>query len=130
MWERIRYPGLRIAGGVSSGIYKSTDGGDNWNLLSNGLPAPSSTVGRIGIDIAPGNPNVIYAIYADHPGYFDGVYKSTNAGNSWSRVNDGALSNIYSSFGWYFGNIYIDPTDENTVYALGVTMYKSTNGGN
>ena len=130
MWERIRYPGIRIAGGVTSGIYRSIDGGDNWNLLGNGLPLPSTSVGRIGISIAPSNPSVIYAIYADHPGYFDGIYKSLDSGDSWTRVNDGALSSLYSSFGWYFGNVYVDPTDENTVYALGVPMYKSINGGN
>jgi photosystem II stability/assembly factor-like uncharacterized protein len=130
MWERIRYPGRRIAGGITSAIYKSTDGGDNWMQLSNGLPAPSPTGGRIGLSIAASNPAVVYAIYADHPGYFDGVYKTTDAGVSWFRVNDGALSNLYSSFGWYFGNIYVDPTDENTVYTLGVPLYKSVNGGN
>lgn len=129
MWERIRTPGARIAGGITSGIFKSTDGGDNWNQLFNGLPTPSPTVGRIGLSIAPSNPQVLYAIYADHPGYFDGVFKTTNGGSSWSQVNDGVLGNIYSSFGWYFGNIYVDPVNENTVYALGVTMYKTTNGG-
>jgi photosystem II stability/assembly factor-like uncharacterized protein len=130
MWERIRYPGLRIAGGVTSGIYKSTDGGDNWMLLSNGLPAPAPTVGRIGLAIAATNPSVVYAIYADHPGYFAGVYKTTDGGSNWFRVNDGVLSNLYSSFGWYFGNIYVDPADESTVYTLGVPLYKSVNGGN
>jgi photosystem II stability/assembly factor-like uncharacterized protein len=82
------------------------------------------------LSIAPSNPSVIYAIYANHPGYFDGIYKSLDNGDSWNRVNDGALSNLFSSFGWYFGNVYVDPTDENTVYALGVPMYKSINGGN
>jgi len=130
MWERIRYPYERRAGGVTSGIYKSADGGDNWTLLSGGLPAPSATIGRIGLAIAPTNPNVLYAIYADHPGYFDGIFKTTDSGNSWSQVNDGGLGNLYSNFGWYFGNIYVDPNNENTVYALGLAIYKSTSGGN
>ena len=129
MWERIRTPGARIAGGITSGIFKSTDGGESWDQLLNGLPAPSPTVGRIGLSIAPSNPQVLYAIYADHPGYFAGVFKTTNGGSSWSQVNDGALGNLYSSFGWYFGNIYVDPSNENTVYVLGVPMYKTTNGG-
>ncbi|NIT59633.1 MAG: glycosyl hydrolase, partial [Aliifodinibius sp.] len=120
----------RKAGGITSGIYKSTDGGTNWNLLSNGLPPPSTTLGRIGVAISPTNPDVLYAIYADHPGYFDGVYRTTDGGNSWYRVNDGSLSNMYSSFGWYFGNIFVDPTNENIVYALGLSMHKSSDGGN
>lgn len=129
MWERIRYPYERRAGGVTSGVYKSTNSGDSWTLLSNGLPAPSATIGRIGLAVAPTNTNVLYAIYADHPGYFYGIFKTTNGGNSWLQVNDGSLSSMYSSFGWYFGNIYVDPNNENIVYALGLSMYKSTTGG-
>ncbi|GAB4374280.1 MAG: exo-alpha-sialidase [Calditrichia bacterium] len=132
IWERIRRPWNRQAGGITSGIYKSVDGGNTWQQLTqaNGLPANSPTIGRIGLSISPTNPDVLYAIYADHPGYFAGVYKTTNGGQNWARVNDGALSNLFSSFGWYFGQIYVDPVDPNTVYALGVDHYKSGNGGN
>lgn len=129
MWERIRRPYERKAGGVTSGIYRSTDGGYNWSLLSNGLPAPSTTIGRIGLGISPANSSVLYSVYADHPGYFYGIFKTTDGGNSWAQVNDGALGNLYSNFGWYFGNIYVDPNSEDIVYVLGVGMRKSTTGG-
>ena len=129
MWERIRRPWERKVGGMTSGIYKSTDGGTNWMQLTNGLPPNSPTIGRIGLAIAPSNPSVLYAIYADHPGYFLGLFKTTNGGQSWVQTNDAALGFIFNSYGWYFGQVYVDPSNPNTVYALGVDLYKSVNGG-
>ncbi len=128
MWERIRRPYQRKAGGITSGIYKSTDGGTTWTQLTNGLPPNSPNVGRIGLTICATNPDVLYAIYADHPGYFLGLYKTTNGGQSWTSVGNG-LSQLFSSYGWYFGQVYVDPTNPNVVYALGLDLYKSTNGG-
>lgn len=129
MWERIRSPYRRKVGGVTTGIYRSFDGGKNWRRLTSGLPAASSTTGRIGLAVAPANPQTVYAIYADDPGNFAGVFKSTNHGETWQRTNDGALSGLFAGFGWYFGNIKIDPANANIVYALGVEFYQSTDGG-
>ncbi len=128
MWERVRRLNSRKSGGWTSGIHKSTDGGDTWTELTNGLPS-GSDVGRIGVSVCASSPNVVYAMYCDHPGYFMGVYKSTDYGASWTQTNDGALSNLTSSFGWYFGQIRVDPNDPNRVFALGVPFYRSTNGG-
>lgn len=129
MWQRIRRPGERISGGEGSGIYRSTDGGDTWEELTNGLPV-GEDVGRIGISISKTNPLILYAIYADKTGYFLGVYKTTDGGDSWFRINDDDLEWIYSSYGWYFGQIRVDPTDPDIVYALGIDTYKSLDGGN
>lgn len=128
MWFRYRGPTERRVGGMTSGIYRSGDGGDNWTLLSGGLPAPADTVGRIGITLDPAS-QTVYAIYANHPGYFMGVYRSNDLGTSWTRSIDFALTDIYSSFGWYFGNIRTVPGDPNTVYALGVQLFRSDDGG-
>ncbi len=128
MWERVRGLTYRRSGGPSSGIWKSTDGGDNWSELTSGLPS-GSDVGRIGLTLCESQPNILYAIYADGTGYFEGVYKTTNGGSSWSGTNDGALSSIYSSYGWWFGNIRVAPDDPNLVFALGLDFYRSTNGG-
>jgi len=128
MWERVRGLNYRRSGGPSSGIWRSSNGGDSWQELTSGLPS-GSDVGRIGISVCTSQPNVLYAIYADATGYFEGVYKSTNGGDSWSGTNDGALGSMYSSYGWWFGNIRVDPSDPNRVLALGLYCYRSTNGG-
>ncbi len=128
MWSRIRTPENRRVSGSGSGIYRSTDGGATWEYLTIGLP--TSNVGRIGITISQTDPNVLYAIFSDHPGYFTGVYKTTYGGDTWSRTIDGNLSDIFSSYGWYFGQIRVDPTNPQVVYAMGLHIYKTTDGGN
>ncbi|MCD4792669.1 MAG: T9SS type A sorting domain-containing protein [Bacteroidales bacterium] len=127
MWERFRGKEYRRSFGNSSGIWKTIDGGDNWTELTSGLPT-GSDVGRIGITISETNPSVLYAIY-DKSNYDTEVYKTINSGTTWSQTNDGYLSSINSSFGWYFGQIKVDPQNENRVYAMGVDFYKTENGG-
>lgn len=129
-WQRMRGPqGRRYVGGVHTGIYRTTNGGVTWELLANGLPAPAANIGRPGVAIAPSNPLVAYVAYADDPGNFRGVYKTTNGGDSWTRTSDGSLSSLYSNFGWYFGKVFINPVNENNVYVFGVSIGKTTNGG-
>lgn len=128
MWERIRTASYRRAGGITSGIFKSTDGGETWGRLAGGLPAQGPTVGRIGLGLAASQPSTVYAIYADDPGYFLGVFKTTDAGAHWAHA-DAGLGGLYSNFGWYFGQIRVDPTDSNKAFALGVPFYRTTNGG-
>ena len=129
MWHRIRDTRNRQAGGYTSGIFKTIDGGENWTRLTDGLPPQADNVGRIGLTLCESNPDVLYAIYADHPGYFMGVYRTGNGGETWNQTNDGSLNDIYSSFGWYFGNIRVRPDNPDVVFVLGVDMYRSTNGG-
>jgi len=129
MWERTRRPDKRHYGGESCGVYRTYDGGENWVELTNGLPG-GENVGRIGISIAQSDPEILYTIYADKTGYFDGVYKTTNNGDSWTQTNDGSMANIYSSYGWWFGRLRVDPTDPDIVFAIGYDLYRTTNGGN
>lgn len=130
MWERVRGRTYRNNGGPSSGIWRSLDGGDSWNELTTGLPTDNE-VGRIGLTICASQPDILYSIYTEggSSAGFRGVYKTTNGGDSWSDTNDGALNSMYSSFGWYFGQIRVDPTNPNNVFAMGVPMYRSTSGG-
>lgn len=128
MWERVRRLEYFTYGGFGSGLYRSYDGGNNWEELDNGLPT-GPNVGRIGIGISESNPNILYAIYADRTGYFDGLFKSTDGGDTWIQTNDAALDNIYASYGWWFGRLKIDPQNPNIVYAIGLDLFKTADGG-
>lgn len=126
MWERVRGLTYRRSFGYSSGIYKTTDAGNTWTKLTNGLP--NGQVGRIGIDISKNYPDFLYAVF-DLPGEQVGVYKTTNAGATWNQTNDGDLQGMMSNFGWYFGQIRIDPTNPQKVFVMGVPLYYSNDGG-
>ena len=128
MWERVRGITYRDSGGESSGIWRSLDGGDTWSELTVGLPS-GPDVGRIGISVCASQPDVLYAVYDDASAYFEGVYKSTDGGDTWTGTSDGALSSIHSSFGWYFGQIRVNPVNANDVFVMGVPLYRTTNGG-
>lgn len=130
MWERIRRPERRSYGGPTSGIYRSVDGGDTWEELTEGLPSAAAHKGRIGIDISASEPNILYAIYADKVGYFQGIYKTADNGDSWFDTNDASLSGMYSSYGWWFGRIHVDPTNPEIIYPMGLDLHKSSSGGN
>ncbi|MEL6812345.1 MAG: T9SS type A sorting domain-containing protein [Bacteroidota bacterium] len=133
MWERTRKPWQRDYAGVTSGIHRSMDGGDTWEELgaANGLPAPSTQTGRISLAVSESEPNVVYARYTTNPitNTFNGLYKSTDNGENWTLVTLGALSFIDASFGWFFGNIRVNPTDSDEVYVLGQLIYRTTNSG-
>ncbi len=107
--------------GPGSGLYKSTDGGANWQQLTKGLPA--ERVGRIGIAVAPANPNRVYAIVDAKEG---GLYRSDDAGSSWVKVSGD--SRIWGR-GWYFGRVAVDPKNADLVYVSNTGIYRSRDGG-
>jgi len=130
-WERIRDPSRRKIGGLYSSVWRSTDAGDTWlNLSGTVLPAMSTDVGRIGLSLDTTS-GVVYALYSDAGGVFSGLYKSTDLGATWGPLPATGLSNLNGSWagGWYFGQIRVVPGYPDTVYALGLEMYRSTNGG-
>jgi len=158
-WQRQRrkWNDPRVEPGFSEGgIFKSTDAGKTWTRSTNGLP-PSNVLGRIGVAVAPSNPTVVYS-YIDNyecdaaapagarggnPGGSaakcnikgNEVYRSNDKGATWTRVSGQTeeqrqfVKMMGASYAWVFGNIRVDPTDENTVYTLALGNSVSRDGG-
>lgn len=127
-FNRIRTALNSEASGDEAGIYKTTDGGNTWTELTNGLP--TGPMSRIGLKLWEGNPNVLFAKYVNPEYQLEGIFKSTNSGNSFSEIPtfsipEGALG----GFGWYFGKLGVSPYDQNEISLLGVDMYTTTNSG-
>jgi photosystem II stability/assembly factor-like uncharacterized protein len=125
-------PSRVFIGVHDSGIYRSTDGGDSFVKLTSGLPN-SSDVDRALVAVAASNPSVVYASFSIGSNV-EGTYKSTNGGDTWSLLN--ATPNFASPQAWYDMYIAVDPTNENRVFAGGVSpiyanagIIRSTNGG-
>ncbi len=211
MWHRERRAWNFVEGGKTSGIFKSTDGGETWerlNVEGSGFPADEG-VGRIGLDIFPGNPQVLYAVLDnqnlrpekkeeekgltreqlrtmrvedflkldprlieeflrrndfpaeytaekvlemvrsgkikpvdlvnyledanralfDRPVIGAEVYRSDDGGKTWYRTHEGYLDDVFYSYGYYFGQIRIDPQDDKHIYLMGVPILESEDGG-
>jgi photosystem II stability/assembly factor-like uncharacterized protein len=130
MWDHRREPDLRRYGGAGSGLYRSTDGGSTWQRLTNGLPAPGPAVGRIGVALAATNPQRVYAIVNQTNGLFEGFYRSDDGGTSWTKLaTDPTLQEAQASFGWWFGRLWVDPLNQGHVFAAGVALCESHDGG-
>lgn len=130
MWDHTRTPAGREYGGVGTGVHRSTDGGATWTRLAGGLPASNANNGRMGVAVSPSDPARLYAIAADTPGNFLGFWTSTNRGDTWTKItNTTALSSSQSTFGWWFGRIFVDPAAPQHIWVPGVPMLESTNAG-
>ena len=120
MWSFERKPWTHRSGSEKGGVFKSIDGGRTWNKLTNGLP---KLAGRIGVKIAPSNPNIVYTITESKDGT---LYRSDDRGETFKQVSKQA--NIVSR-GFYYTDLRVDPTNENRVYAVASTLFVSIDGG-
>lgn len=121
-WQVLRKPWGIISAGPGSGVYKSVDGGDHWNQLTNGLPRGDK--GKIGITVSPVDSNRVWATIEAEDG---GVYRSDDVGRSWHLMNGD-----FSVRGrqYYYGHIFADPQELDTVYTFSSKgFFKSTDGG-
>ena len=124
MWEHGRLPWKVISGGPGSGLYKSTDSGETWEKMKNGLP---EEMGKMSIAVARSNSDKVYAlIESDSNKDARGLYVSNNAGKSWSQVTDRPQ---LVQRAWYYIELFIDPNNENTIYVLSAPALRSNDGG-
>ncbi len=124
-WERVRGPYYLQSGGPGSGIWRSTDGGENWTRVEGG-GLPTTTLGRIGISYAPSNGDIVYALIeaaapSEDEDRLSGLYRSEDGGTSWERMNN------YNSRPFYYSQVTVDPADPDRVYFS--TFQFTTDGG-
>jgi photosystem II stability/assembly factor-like uncharacterized protein len=123
MWEHRRWPWFFTSGGPGSGLYVTYDGGDHWNELGPQHGLPEGELGRIGLDFARGNPDVVYAVVEAERSV---MLRSDDGGHSWTAVNreEGIAERPF-----YYAQIRVDPTNENRVYNVHGTIDLSDDGG-
>jgi photosystem II stability/assembly factor-like uncharacterized protein len=121
MWQVERRPWILESGGPSSGIYRTTDGGDTWQQLGVGLP--KSPLGRIGLAVAPNDPARVYALIGSKDGV---LWTSDNRGARWSLVS--RLREL-DARPFYFSHLFVAPDNENKIYFLSFHILESTDGG-
>lgn len=118
--QRRRHVFTKIGGGPETAIYKSTDNGDTWRKIMTGIPGVDK--GGMGIAVSPGNPDYVYVIIEARDGK-GGFFRSTDRGESWSKMSD------HSSSGQYYNEIFCDPNDENVVYSVETRTHVTHDGG-
>ena len=124
LWEAWRKSWGMSSGGPGSGLFKSVDFGETWTEITRneGLPQ-EGVVGKIGVVLSPAAPHRVWALVEHENG---GVFRSDDAGATWTRVND---ERRLRQRAFYYSRVYADPQDPEVMYALNTGLYRSRDGG-
>ncbi len=122
-----RKPWTIISGGREGGFYKSTDGGENFTKITNGLP--TELIGKANLAVTNAKPDRIYALVEAKPG--GGLYRSDDAGQTWQAMNSqpAQIANAMIQRPFYYVALGADPTNADIVYTGAEGFWKSTDGG-
>jgi photosystem II stability/assembly factor-like uncharacterized protein len=124
MWEHGRKPWQIVSGGPGSALYKSTDMGETWTKMTNGLP---KKMGKMAVAVSRSNSERVYAlIESDSNEDERGLYVSTNAGTTWTKVTDEPR---LVQRAWYYIELFVDPQNEQSIYVLSAPALRSDDGG-
>jgi photosystem II stability/assembly factor-like uncharacterized protein len=126
MWDFRRQGWTFRSGGPGSGLFKSTDGGAHWSEVSdsNAKGLPPKPWGRVAVQVAPSKSQVVYANIEAEKGR--GLYRSDDRGATWTRLD---ASNYMVWRPFYFGNLIVDPTNENKIFKPDLILLLSNDGG-
>jgi photosystem II stability/assembly factor-like uncharacterized protein len=119
-WDHRRLPWKIESGGPGSGLYKSTDAGDTWERLSEGLP---ELMGKVGVAVSPARPQRVWAIVEAEDG---GLFRSDDGGETWRLVN---RDRKLIARAWYYTKVFADPRDADTVWVANAPLLRSIDGG-
>ena len=120
MWRFERKPWTHRTGSEDGGIFKSIDGGMNWQRISKGLP---ELMGRVAVKIAPSNSAVVYVMAESDAGT---LFRSHDRGESFVKVTE---EKSIVARGLYYTDLRVDPKDENKVYSVASLLQQSIDGG-
>ena len=121
MWQFRRYPDFFESGGPGSALYRSVDGGESWDKMTNGLPPGNK--GRIALAVAPSQPGTVYATVESDD---TALYRSDNLGKNWQRRSTAGAVQMRP---FYFGELKIDPENPDRVYKPSFNLVVSDDGG-
>lgn len=122
MWEHRRQPWDFVSGGEGSGLYLSYDFGETWKEITSKEGLPKGDLGRIGLAVAPSQPDRVYALVEAK---VNGLYRSDDGGENWKLVSEKNIGNRP----FYYAEIYVDPHNENRIYNLWSYVSRSDDGG-
>ncbi len=125
MYEHRRWPWFYQSGGPGSGIFQSLDGGNTWNPITSEQGLPAGELGRIGLSIAPSDPNYIYAYIESAD---NAIWRSTDGGESWVRRSKSKDKNI-GGRPFYYADLYVDTQNPNRVYSIATEVTVTKDGG-
>ena len=123
MWQFRRWPWTFKSGGEGTGLYVSFDGGDTWTQRTADDGLPAGELGRIGLGIAPSNPDRVYALVEAKK---NALYRSEDGGFTFAKIND---SRQVSNRPFYYNDIFVDPVNENRIYHIASRVQVSNDGG-
>jgi photosystem II stability/assembly factor-like uncharacterized protein len=122
MWHALRKPWTIISGGDEGGVYKTTDGGNNWTKLGGGLP--TGVIGRSNVVVSKANPERVYVFMEALNG--QGLYRSEDGGATFALVNG---SKEISTRPFYYSTLGVDPNNADVVWLGDETWFKSVDAG-
>lgn len=123
MWQFRRWPWSFKSGGEGSGMYVTHDGGENWEKRTAKDGLPKGELGKIGLAIAPSNPDRVYALIESKKNAF---YRSEDGGATWRMISD---KEEIGNRPFYYYEIYVDPQNENRIYSIHSRITRSEDGG-
>jgi photosystem II stability/assembly factor-like uncharacterized protein len=123
LWQARRQPWDFSSGGPDSAIYRTTDAGETWTEVTDNKGLPQGIKGRMGVAISPAKDGRIWAVIEAKE---RGLYRSDDMGETWERVSDDPK---LIQRPWYYGHVFADPQDSETVWVLNLKCWKSTDGG-